>query len=59
MATSRIGNGSSQYDRALVLGNAMSRAPIMIGTRKLPSPPMIDIRATVIIIAPCVLMIVL
>ena len=37
----------------------MSRAPIMIGTRKLPRPPMIEIRATVIIIAPCVLMIVL
>ena len=37
----------------------MSRAPTMSGTRKLPRPPMIETRATVIIIAPCVLMIVL
>ncbi len=38
---------------ALSRGNAMSSAPIMSGTTKLPSPPMTTATATAIMRKPC------
>ena len=47
--------GSNQNDRLFILGNAMSGAPIMIGTNQLPNPPITaGITMKNIIIKPCI-----
>jgi len=47
--------GSNQNDRLFILGNAMSGAPIMIGTNQLPNPPITaGITMKNIIIRPCI-----
>ena len=43
---------NSQYDRAFSRGNAMSRAPIINGTRKLPNAAAIGTRTRKIIVVP-------
>ncbi len=42
-----------QYENAFRRGNAMSRAPIISGTRKLPKPAMIGTTTRKIITVPC------
>ncbi len=44
----------SQYDSAFRRGNAMSRAPICSGTRKLPNPARIGTTTRKIIVVPCI-----
>ena len=44
----------SQYESALRRGNAMSRAPIISGTRKLPKPARIGTTTRKIIVVPCI-----
>src|SRR5207302_5963652 len=44
----------SQYESALRRGNAMSRAPIISGTRKLPNPARIGTMTRKIIVVPCI-----
>ena len=46
----------SQYDIAFRRGNAMSRAPIMSGTRKLPNPARIGTTTRNTIVVPCIVM---
>jgi hypothetical protein len=47
--------GRSQNDRLFILGNAISGAPIIIGTNQLPNPPMTaGITMKKIIIKPCI-----
>src|SRR5690606_29351987 len=46
--------GSSQNDRLFIRGNAMSGAPIMIGTNQLPKPPIsAGITMKKIMMSPC------
>ena len=48
--------GTSQYENAFRRGKAMSRAPIISGTRKLPKPAMIGTTTRKIIAVPCIVM---
>jgi hypothetical protein len=45
---------TSQYPRAFRRGNAMSRAPIINGTRKLPKPAIVGITKRKIMVVPCI-----
>ncbi len=45
-------NRKSQYERAFRRGNAMSRAPIISGTRKFPKPARIGTITRKIIVVP-------
>ena len=44
---------NAQYENAFSRGNAMSRAPIMRGTRKFPKPARIGTTTRKIIVVPC------
>ena len=46
----------SQYESAFRRGNAMSRAPIISGTRKLPKPARIGTTTRKTIVVPCIVM---
>ncbi len=46
----------SQYESAFRRGNAMSRAPIISGTRKLPKPARIGTTTRKTIVVPCMVM---
>ena len=45
---------NSQYENAFRRGNAMSRAPIISGTRKFPKPARIGTMTRKIIVVPCI-----
>ncbi len=54
---SRNEKGSSQNEMLFMRGNAMSGAPIMIGTNQLPKPPMrAGMTMKKIMISPCMVM---
>ena len=57
MSSSRNEKGSSQNEMLFMRGNAMSGAPIMMGTNQLPKPPIsAGMTMKKIMISPCMVM---